>query len=574
MSYIKRKTTLIFGILMLCMVSSTLSAAVYNGRYGWPTLKSPKALIICEQTKTAEESMLLESLSGLAAKAVNNGRLKEMVWRDVNGNPSYERILKQSMAALGIKDEKRMDVWELLAYLKKKKIVKGYVLYEPDRPVKNKIQNYSSNVATVYSSLLSGAMISTSLESKAKAAGLKMLKDARTETTMECFNRNKSRLNNCSALSIRPSVSNMRDFAIAHGLMLYADERPLIDAVLEWVRPLSPILGWGCGDEYDSTSAVSEWGHYNTASDWCVNLPFISAAASYIPLEKANELSPSQIDFADSSYVHSFVMSDGDNMQWTIGAFADNPVYAGHAKAKESGTTWTLCPINLSVVSPVSWNEVVHRQGTKNSIIEYGGGYQYPDLFASKRSNRKELLREFARRVNSHLKELNVKIFGAIFKDVESPEAQEAVQIYAEELEDITGMIAIQYFPYELGDKIFWYKNKKGEDIPLVTANYSLWNEVHAQRPFCGTPEYVASLINRNLLSRKSKGYSWTIVHAWSDFGKTSKCTEHPAVGVNPILATENLMLDDIRVVSLNELLWRVRMKYHPEQVRRLMQNP
>lgn len=79
MSYIKRKTTLIFGILMLCMVSSTLSAAVYNGRYGWPTLKSPKALIICEQTKTAEESMLLESLSGLAAKAVNNGRLKEMV---------------------------------------------------------------------------------------------------------------------------------------------------------------------------------------------------------------------------------------------------------------------------------------------------------------------------------------------------------------------------------------------------------------------------------------------------------------------------------------------------------------
>lgn len=72
-------------------------------------------------------------------------------------------------------------------------------------------------------------------------------------------------------------MHNLRDYAIAHRLMLYADQKELIDPVLEWVEPLSPILGWGCGDEYDFTSLIARWGHYNTATNWCMNLPFLSS---------------------------------------------------------------------------------------------------------------------------------------------------------------------------------------------------------------------------------------------------------------------------------------------------------
>lgn len=163
---------------------------------------------------------------------------------------------------------------------------------------------------------------------------------------------------------------------------------------------------------------------------------------------------------------------------------------------------------------------------------------------------------------------MDIKIFGALFKDVDSKEAQEAMKIYVEELDGITGMIAIQYFPYELGKKVFWYKDRQGNDIPMVTADFSLWNEVNSHRPNCGTPEYVSSLINREMLGNKNSSYSWTIVHAWSDFSKTSKVSSLPAVGINPIKASEMLLLDGIRTVSLNELLWRVRMKYHPEQIK------
>lgn len=553
--------------LLLCL---NVYSITYDERYGWPSLKSPKGIIVCSHTSVWEETMMLESLSGLAAQAVNENRFDSMVWAEVE-NISYKRIFNESLNALSIDKTEKMDVWELLEYLKKKKIVKGYVLFSREKTKSNKISDYSSNVATVYSSLLSGVLIEESLEERAKSLGLKKLKDARTETMSECFSENKSKLANISALCVHPSVTNMRDYAIAHRLMLYADEKDLAEEVLEWVRPLSPILGWGCGDEFDATSVISEYGHYNTASDWCVNLPFISSAAPYIELCKVNEIEPEEIDFTDSTYVHSYVMSDGDNMQWTIGAFVDNPIYVGGEKLNETGVSWTLCPINLSVISPVSWNEIAKKQGHKNSIIEYGGGYQYPDLFAIKRKNRKELIRQFAKRVNVHLKKMDIKIFGALFKDVNSKEAQEAMRIYAEELDGITGMIAIQYFPYELGKKVFWYKNRLGNDIPMITADFSLWNEVNRYRPNCGTPEYVSSLINREMLCDGTYNYSWTIVHAWSDFSKTSKTNIHPNIGINSVISSEKLLLDDIRTVSLNELLWRVRMKYYPEQVEILL---
>lgn len=554
-------------------VSQAISAQ-YNGRHGWPVQKPANKLIICSPGANVAEAMLLESLSGLAAKAVNEGWFDEMVWIDIQ-NKSYQKLYESSVKSLRIETVTAMNVWELADYLKKKKVIQGYILYNLETN-KNPtiITNYSSNVATIYASLLSGVLIDESLQATAKKHGLKQLKDARKETLEVCFTKNKQNLNNQAALSIHPLVTNLRDYAIAHKLMLYTDKKALIEEVLEWVTPLSPILGWGCGDEYDFTSLISEWGHYNTASNWCWNLPFISSTAGKVSLDKARELSPKEIQFNDTLSAHSFVMSDGDNMQWTMGNFRENDAYMGNKDIFKTAISWTLCPTNLSIVSPFTWNELAMLQTNNLSYIEYGGGYQYPDLFAIKRKNRKELLTAFAQRINYHLKQLNLKIFGFICQNVSSEASQEAFQIYAQELEGITGMLAVQYFPYELGGKIYWKQDKQGIDIPIVTATYSLWDEVSTQRPNCGTPEYIASLINRNSTLSKAKKdneLSWTIVHAWSDFAKSSKVTPLPAFGFNPVKATENLLNDQIKTVSTNELLWRIRMKYRKAQTKALI---
>lgn len=572
-------------ILLILGLSNTALAWEYNGQHGWPTLKSPSKLIVCQIGNTPAEAMLVESLSGLAAQAVNEGRFDTMLWIDVYKQQDnsetlpYNILRDKSIEALGITDIKEMTLDEIIRLFKRKGIIKGYIRYTQDKPrvkpyASHPDANYSVNVATVYASLLRGVLIDDSLLDYAKKNGLKELKDARYESSEECFERNKDKLNNCSALSVPPSMHLMRDYAIAHKLMLYADQMELMNTVLEWVEPLSPIFGWGCGDEYDFTSVISRWGHYNTATNLCWNMPFITSVGKKAEVLKADDITLDEIDFSDESSFHSFVMSDGDNIQWAMGSYGSSPLYMGNPNIANVSLSWTLCPTELSIISPYTWNEMAAKQLPNFSFIEYGGGYQYPDIFASNRPNRLELVREFARRINCHLQKLNIKIFGFICFNVASDEAQEAFQIYAEEMPGLTGMLAVQYFPYELEGEIYWKTNKQGIDIPVVTSRYSLWNEVNPYRPRAGVPEYIASLINRDELVAQAKEQStlsWTIVHAWSDYSKTSRVTPTPTVGFNSVKTTQDMLLPSIKCVSANELLWRIRMRYRPEQTKQIL---
>ena len=568
--------TKLFSFIIFWIFSvGSLFAEVYDGRFGWPMQKRPQEVIVCESAGLSfEEQMLLQSLSGLAAKAVNESIWNEMVWINHN-NKSYQEWFENTIQGLKILKTKRMSVWELLTYMKSKRLIKGYVLYQTDVSAgalysRREAMNYSSNVATVYCSLLNGVLIERNLEVLAIKHGLKLLKDATSESIEKCFDMNKEKLCSKSALSVDPRVPNCRDYAITHRLMLYYDTGEFSEKALSWVVPLSPILGWNCGKEDEYTGAISRWGHYNTASNWCWNLPLLSAGAACAKLEQAKELNPVDIKWDDSANYHSFVMSDGDNMQWTMGEFVYNPLYFGNTGKEDIGISWTLCPINLSIISPYTWNKIAQAQNSKTSFVEYGGGYQYPDLFAINRPNRAELLKVFAQRINYHMKILNLKIFGFICKDVNSAAAKQAFQIYADEIEDLSGMLAIQYFPYELGGKTLWVTNKKGVDIPVITAHYCIWNEVNDKRPYCGTPEYVASLINREVIKAdktKENVLLCTMIHAWSDFSKTSKIGKKPQIGFNAGAAANNLLVDNIKNVSLNELIWRIRMKHRPELI-------
>ena len=560
-------------VISLVIVLWTAPAVSGDGRHGWPSQAPAKKLLICGPGNDLKEWMLLESLSGLAAQAVNEGRYDTMLWldpgKDSNLSSPYQNILERSLAALALESPVRLSLDEVVRKLKRDGIIRGYILYDSS--------DASVNTATLYAALFKGVLIEKSQETWAKRMGLRQLKDVGKESVIEVFRKYKKRLNNGSVLSIGPESHNLRDYAIAQKMMLYYNEYESIDEILEWVRPLSPALGWGYNSELDATRKLSEWGLYNTATNHCLNLPFISSAADRIPLQINREIEPAEIDFSSGTAFHSFLMSDGDNVQWSMSSYPYSDKYIGHRLAGTAGLNWTMVPTSLSVISPCTWNDAVERVGGKEcTIVEYGGGYHYPDLFAIRRANRAELLRAFARNISSILEELNVKVFGFICVDVASEAAQEAFQIYAEELTGITGMVAIQFFPYELDGEIYWKTNKSGIDIPVMTTRYSLWNEINPARPRAGVPEYVSSLINRDVLESQAKGaqsYSMTIAHAWSDYSATSMVTDAPASGTNSMLASEKLLLPEIRPVSINELLWRVRMHYRPEQTKKLIEN-
>ncbi len=69
----------------------------------------------------------------------------------------------------------------------------------------------------------------------------------------------------------------------------------------------SPILGWNYGNEDEYTGSYHKiWGHYNTASNWCRNLPVIMAASDKMYPLPIHEIKKENIDFEDNSAFHSF----------------------------------------------------------------------------------------------------------------------------------------------------------------------------------------------------------------------------------------------------------------------------
>ena len=113
-------------LLLVALLGCHLGAAAqeYDGRHGWPEQKAPEKVIVCPLGQTPAEAMLVESLSGLAAQAVNEGRFDTMVWIET-GNASYKTLFEESVEALGIKEIRRMEIDELAVEIQ---MLGGYIV--------------------------------------------------------------------------------------------------------------------------------------------------------------------------------------------------------------------------------------------------------------------------------------------------------------------------------------------------------------------------------------------------------------------------------------------------------------
>lgn len=85
-----------------------------------------------------------------------------------------------------------------------------------------------------------------------------------------------------------------------------------------------------------------------------------------------------------------------------------------------------------------------------------------------------------------------------------------------------------------------------------------------------GGPVTVANCVN-NTTATTDESFDWTIVHAWSYYTKDAsgtisdaESTDSGAIrGVTPSIWSKS-MLNNVSTISIEELLWRVRMKYYP----------
>ena len=605
-------TTCVAIIPVLVTCSGTLLAAPAaaddnNRARWWPSQAVPAGIVRLETREASPgarlgREMLAQSVAGLAAKAVNGGRGDELVWV-VTGNPDvegwYGRVRRRWP---GVEERGTFGPWELVERYAKRGLIKGYVLYRADRSPGQVNEHrpgmdLSVNVATSLAGVLDGVIVEEALEGEAKARGLELLLDARDKTPAWCFATYRERFNRRMLFTQDPRKPNARDMAIAHGaLALYGTAAPLAEA-MAWMEPLSPVLGWNGGDEFEATRLSTVHGHFQTATDWCMNLPVMMAgsgsadanAAGAGPAPRVRGFDPRGIDWVDRRSGVAFVASDGDNVQWLTNDFFANPSYWASPQRGRVPFGWSGCLAHLAQLCPPAVARAAETQRPNDRFIEWGGGYYYPDLFAQNRpGDRWALLARHADRTWRLMRQTGTRIIGFNVARHDSPEAMKAYEVFAGQTDGLLAIFVFQYAPYEAGaGRVFWVKGRRGEEVPVVTARYSIWEHANA-RTRSGTPAKVAREIRETVAATPGGDlprYDWAIAHVWSYFrpapaGSDDEDAENLPPGAStpvagsvrgyaPVAWCADRLPADVRVIDPEELAWRLRMRRNPEATRR-----
>ncbi len=590
----------LLSIQLLPWVVGLLAVKVLAGeevQRWWPTQALPKAVVRTSNQQQFPEpraalQMMVQSVAGLAAKAANEGRGDELVWVNNGGGDIekwYERLLARhsELATPGI-----FEPWTLVDRYAKQGIIKGYILYRSD---KSKGQNHSdrsgidcsANVATSLAGLLDSIIVEESLEKEAKAHGLTLLADVREKTQRWCFETYKERFNRRMLCFQDPRIPHVRDLAIAHKVFTaYGSDEPTSIA-MTWLQPLSPILGWNCGDEFANTALSTSYGHIQTATDWSLNLPVLMAESEKQSFPKATSFDPKTIDWNDSRSAVTFIDTDGDNVQWLEGNFFSNESYWGNPERGKIPFGWSCCFDHLAQLCPQAIEYAMETRRPNDWFIEWGGGYYYPDHFGRLRTNRWELLAQHSRRTWQMMQKTNTRLIGFNFAESDSPDAHKACEVFASQTDALLAILVFQYSPYEAGaGKRFWVKDRNGIEVPVITARYSIWEHAN-HREHAGTPAKVARDIAETIKQTSAPQlprYDWVVAHVWSYFKEAPGTNENAenlpqenAVvqggvrGYSPVLWCTERLPTSIRAISPEEMVWRIRMEHNPSQTKDLV---
>jgi hypothetical protein len=583
-------------LLVIVFLNAATTLALEDEYRWWPTQALPRAVVrtISQQQFPKPRvplQMMVQSVAGLAAKAVNEGHGDELVWVDNGGGDLEKWYARLLIDHPGFATTNAFEPWDLVDHFAKQGVIKGYILYRSDisqgeNNAERPGMNCSVNVATSLAGVLDGIIVDEDLEKEAKAHGLTLLLDAREKSQLWCFQTYKNQFNRRMVCFQDPRAPHVRDLAIAQKVFTaYGSGEPATSAQA-WLEPLSIILGWNCGDEFANTDLSSGYGEIQTSSNWSLNLPVLMAGSEKLNLPRATSFDPRTIDWKDSRSAVSFISTDGDNLQWFQGNFFGNSSYWGNPERGKIPFGWSGCFGHLAQVCPQAIEYALTTRSTNDWFIEWGGGYYYPDRFARQRTNRWELLALEARRTLELMRKTNERMIGFNFSQPESPDARKACEVFASQTEGLLAILAFQYAPYEGGaGKIFWVRDRDGIEVPVITARYSIWEHAN-DRERAGTPGKVAREIRQTVeksAAAQLPRYDWVISHVWSYFkhapGNDENAENMPqekeaqkgARGYSPVLWCAERLGPDVRVVSPEELVWRIRMNHDPSQTKKLI---
>jgi hypothetical protein len=596
------------GLASLLFIRAA-SGAIPAAQHGWWPAQALPAALVCTTpmaswpggTGDSPMQMLVQSVAGLAAQAVNARTGDELVWV-TSGNIDIEewgRRFRVDHPSIVVRDT--LPPWSLVERYARRGLIKGYVLYRFDRsqPVDGaKLRpdmDLSVNVATSVAGILGGILVDESLEAEAKKHGLSLLLDARGKTQQWCFDTYRDRFTRQMLLAMDPKMAEPRDYAIAHrAFAVFGHDEPLPSA-LAWLDAPAPVLGWIGGDEFRATELATIHGDFQTATSRCLNLPVLMAGALDSPSPQVPHLDPQRIDWSDHRSTVSLLSSDGDNVLFlTSGFFQRSPYYWSASQRGKVAFGWSAPLAHLVQLCPQAIEYAVATRTPNDWLVEWHGGYYYPDLYASARPDRWELLAQHARDTWAMMQRSGATMIGFNMRHYDSPDALKAYATIIGQTDRLLAVLAFQYSPYNAGaGRVFWFKDQRGVEVPVITLRYQIWWNLN-HRANTGTPAKIAREIRESverIPPAEPPRNDWGMEQVWSYF-KPAPGTDEDAEnlppkkemtpgttyeqlggvrGYAPVTWCTDRLPSSVRVVAPEEMAWRVRMAHDPQVTRRLI---
>lgn len=541
-----QRTISIFTVLLLLIsgdalsfaAQGTVSAAGTNQSVKtalplprwWPRYRRPKTVLTAVRPRSQEEYLTLMTLSGLVARAAQKGQTDKMIWVAQQAPSAHDLWLPAMLKQTGAVSQGPFTTAELLRRFAEAGIVRGYLLYHPDESGRDAHQgtpaDTSANVATSLCAPMEGVAIADTLVATFQKLSLKQLFDARGVSESDCFDRYRNLFNRNLVAMQDPKVPEVRDAVVAAQAFLLSRPDALYEKVLTWAREGSPVLGWGIGDEFDITSRATRHGLFMTDTDWCINLPLLStetpgATFAPAPLRNPHPRSLWDLTWEDNVHYATFIMSDGDNVQWAMGDFTHSAEHSWWDSRYRGSVPlgWTCCYDNLVQLSPYTAAHLFRTATAKDDFVLFGGGYFYPDLFGKSRPST-DVLARHAADVGAYMRLGGLRLLMFNTQRWDSQASVRAYTTFSHAVPDLLGIFTINYAPYTAGrGNTFWIPGGQDGRTPVVSLRYALWN--HASDPGQGDPVKIAGLLNGMPHAGKIESdhyFSTVMVHAWSWF--------------------------------------------------------
>lgn len=563
-----------------------------TGLHRWfPRVPLPREIWTLPFAGDVEEGMLLETAAGLAARAALRGGWRALIYETVD-NDGYQRWFAAYCRAHH-PIVRRMGLDEAVVRLKRAGVIRGYLLYRFEQSARalhsDGPLDESANAATSLAARHRAVAISERLVERARAAGLEQIADVREMSEAQALETGAQDYSRDLIGTADPKTRNVRSLMVALGAFCCSGRGAVYERAMARCLPDTPVLGWGCGAEDRQTIPSTRHGMFQTATNWCHNLPVFASeapgagiAASELRIRRS--LHWSELDWGEGRHHASFMMSDGDNVQWLMGNFtggSEAPSYYGSPLRGRAPMGWGVCAPSLAQLSPRTLAEVLGRATRSDDFALFsGGGYIYPDLFGQARSG-EDCLTLDARRLNAYMRLTGIRILAYNFQEWDSSAALAACATYAREMPGLLGILAFQYYPYSAGDgEIRWVRGHRGEEVPVVSCRLCVWAQTG--RPRDTTPAGVATWLNRMPTANGAAtdgAFSWVIAHAWSRFrraavGEAADAEERgvsqdqaapgTARGYEPALWAIERLAPQVKAVTPQELLLRVRLRLRP----------